>query len=97
SSILVNDSACGIPDAAIELLFFGGDAEKFVVEVLQRAQTQVLGLAHPGLRVDRRIRKRDHQLHIVPIQTMISLLESHLIAVRIAKMIEPGSLVKTIG
>src|SRR5438128_10983155 len=64
-SILANQPACGVPDSAVELLLFGGDAEKFIDEVLEGAQTEVLSLTQPRLGVDIRIGKRDHKLHIV--------------------------------
>ena len=90
----------GLPDSGIPY--------SIVKMVLFRRRTDLLEnchfrthkgdlVAHPGLRVRLRISEGHDQLQGVSIHASVALLEVHLVTVRVTEMIEPGSVVITIG
>lgn len=56
-----------------------------------RHEEEFVRLGHPGSRVDDRIGDGDDQFHLVGRDTTGPLLQPHVLAMGIAKMIEPGA------
>src|SRR5262245_60134991 len=96
-SFLARHTACGITNPSIEGLLFRRDAEQFIDEIFKRTQPKILGFAHPRLGINLWIGDRHNELHVVSVETVITLFEPHLIAMRITEVVEPCSLVKSIG
>src|ERR1051326_5076512 len=85
----------GIPDSIVEVVFLGRRADLFKDRHFGPVKGDLV--ADPGLRVRLWIGERHRKLQVVRVNSTIALLEAHLVAVRTAEMIEPGSVVITNG
>src|ERR1019366_6996153 len=87
-------SGGGIAHPFVKGFFFGRNAEDLRYLDL-RFEAEGLFVAHPGFGVDFRVGERDGHFEIVLVDAAVPLLQAHLVAVRIAEVVEPGTVDET--
>src|ERR1700733_3417131 len=93
-NLLVDQARTGIPYQLVEPLLLARHAEKFLEVGLRWGELQNFFLAYPWFRV--RLGSRDGHVDFqgIAIHAVVTLLQRHVVAHRIPKVVEPGALVK---
>ena len=89
----MDDAGAWITDALVKSIILGWHAKEFLNFVFG-VELECFLFAHPRFGVRLRIVESNRQLQRIAIDSAISFFDAGLIADRISKMIEPGSLVK---
>ena len=86
-----------VSHALIEFVFFSGDAIDLLVPArrLRAIEAKEFRIADPWARVHFRIGDRHRQFQSVGIDAAISLLQLHVLAVRISELVEPRPIVES--
>jgi hypothetical protein len=99
---LIRFCACKIPNSPVELVHFVGGRARVLHhsgpaidcgDVFRLYKMEMLCVSDPRLCVNLRIGYRPIQFQDVVVRALVTLLEMHLIAVRITKMIDPGAFI----
>src|SRR4029079_7744387 len=96
-SLCIPPAAGLISHALIEFVFFGGDAIDLLVPSggLRTIESKQFRIADPWMRVHLRIRDGHCQFQGIGIDTAITLLQLHVLAVGIAELVEQRPIVES--